>query len=217
MWSTGFVVNSNSAIEDEHSSAALEWMQCKAAEHSCALCGSLSVKTTGGTFRNRHYFVTPDKTVYYDKHHLFTPGNEGQTYQAGTRHTIAEWKGVRFLLMTCYDLRFPLWSRYGLAGEYDAIIYVANWPESRQMNWEVLTHARAIENQCYVIGCNRVGDDPQARYCGGSLMIDPIGRDVIVSKNNAEQSLSGQLSIESLHKARHHFPVLHDRDDYPIV
>ena len=212
MWSTGFAVEPRGIAEDEESSAALEWMRQTARDRRCAICGSLAVKTHDGLYRNRHYFVKPDSIDYYDKHHLFSYGHENRYFAAGQKHTVVEWQGMRFLLLTCYDLRFPVWSRYGRAGEYDAIVYVANWPQSRQAAWEVLVHARAIENQCYVLAVNRVGHDEKADYAGGTMLIDPIGRTKAICTENAEQPLVAALSMEELIKARTRFRVLDDRD-----
>ena len=156
--------------------------------------------------------MTPSAVFFYDKHHLFTHGHEHEYYTAGETHTIVEWSGMRFLLLTCYDLRFPVWSRYGVAGEFDAIVCVASWPQSRYAAWDTLTHARAIENQCYVIAVNRVGEDPVSQYNGGSMLIDPVGRTVATCNDNTEQSLNAVLSIDTLNKARSHFRVLDDRD-----
>jgi len=216
MWATGFVVQPEAIAESENASVSLAWMRKVTLTHGCAICGSLAVKTVDGTFRNRHYFVTPDKVYYYDKHHLFSHGHEDETYTAGNTHTLVEWRDFKFLLLTCYDLRFPVWSRYGWAGEYDAIILVANWPKSRMAAWDVLLHARAIENQCFVIAVNRVGEDPVSHYAGGSVLIDPIGRTLAVCNNNAEQSLEALLSMEDLLNARKHFRVLSDRDTLAV-
>lgn len=212
MWATGFTQQPETMAEEENSSIALQWMKAKAVEHHCAICGSLAVRVKDGSYRNRMYFVTPDKLYYYDKHHLFTPGEENFHYQSGKEHTIVTWRGFRFLLLICYDLRFPVWSRYGIAGEYDAIIYTANWPRSRQQAWEILIQSRAIENQCYVVAVNRVGDDVKTSYIGGSAVIDPIGRTIACCTENAEQSLTATLSIDDLVKARSRFNVLSDRD-----
>lgn len=212
MWATGFAPEPEGVAEDEESSEALAWMKQQSEQRDCAICGSLAVRTADGSYRNRHYFVMPDRMAFYDKHHLFTYSGEHRRYVPGQDHTIVEWRGVRFMLLTCYDLRFPVWARYGRWGAYDAIIYVANWPQSRQQAWEVLTHARAIENQCYVVAVNRVGDDPVAHYAGGSRLIDPIGRLEACCNENAEQSLMATLGMDVLEKARKRFPVLSDRD-----
>ena len=201
MWATGFIVEPQSYIDDEAASLALQWMKSTACERKCAISGSLAIELSeDNSYRNRHYFVTPDNVTFYDKHHLFTHGGENRHYVAGESAVIASWKGVRFLLQTCYDLRFPVFSRWGRAGEYDAIIYVANWPASRQLAWDTLIRARAIENQCYVVAVNRKGSDPFTDYEGGSCLIDPTGKVV------------DEISMERLHKLRSHFQVLADRD-----
>ncbi len=212
MWATGFITEPTDIVKGEQEDRALAWMKQEAKKRSCAICGSLAIKLSEQDYRNRSYFVTPDGVSFYDKHHLFTHGHEDKYYIAGKQHTIVEWQGVRFLLLTCYDLRFPVWSRYGIAGEYDAMIYVANWPQSRQEAWNILTHARAIENQSFVIAVNRVGNDPYTSYQGGSIMIDPIGRDLIKDEKHTELSLVGQLCMDKLQKARSRFSVLADRD-----
>jgi predicted amidohydrolase len=217
MWATGFVVQPEGIAEDEDEALSLQWMRKTSARRGCAICGSLAIRTCEGSYYNRHYFVTPDNLFYYDKRHLFTHGKEHEAYRAGTAHTIVEWGGIRFLLQTCYDLRFPLWSRYGIAGLYDAIVYVASWPQSRRDAWEVLLRARAIENQCYVLGVNRVGDDEACHYNGGSMVVDPRGRIVGQCNDNAEQLLSTTLGIDEVMSSRARFDVLSDRDSYPMV
>lgn len=203
MWSTGFIVNPDGVAEEEASSQALAWMKECASSRQCAVSGSLAIKD-GGNYYNRHYFVTPDSVVFYDKRHLFSYGGEDQFYTCGNNAIIATWKDFRFLLQTCYDLRFPVFSRYGRAGEYDAIIYVANWPQSRMQAWDILTKARAIENQCYVLAVNRTGNDPNTCYVGGSIALDPRG-----------QCIPGRhvdLSLDRLQQMRSRFRVLDDRD-----
>jgi predicted amidohydrolase len=211
MWATGFATEPHELAENEDS-IALRWMQETAREHHCALSGSLLIHTDEGDYRNRHYFVTPDETVYYDKHHLFTYGHEDRFMTAGNSSVITSWQGRRFLLLTCYDLRFPLWARYGRAGEYDAIIVAANWPESRQQAWRVLTHARAIENQCYLIGANRVGDDLFCHYRGESLVCDSKGDTLVECDANKEEAKTIELDFASLDIVRQRFRVLEDRD-----
>ena len=116
------------------------------------------------------------------------------------------------MLQTCYDLRFPVWIRN--QGDYDAMILVANWPESRQGVWQVLLRARAIENQCYVIGANRTGCDPSCRYAGGSAVIDSKGRTLAQSKGVEVQTVTADIDMAALHAFRKKFPVLADRDEY---
>ena len=121
-----------------------------------------------------------------------------------------EYKGVKFLLLVCYDLRFPLWSRS--REDYDCIIYVASWPTSRIEAWRTLLKARAIENQCYVAGVNRIGTDPVCTYCGGTALIDPYGRVVDQCDDNRIQSITAYLDMDALNDFRRKFPVLKDRD-----
>jgi predicted amidohydrolase len=204
MWATGFVVQPEAIAESENASVSLAWMRKVTLTHGCAICGSLAVKTVDGTFRNRHYFVTPNSVSFYDKRHLFSYGHEDVHYTRGEQPVIVNWQGFRILLQTCYDLRFPVFSRYGRAGEYDAIIYVANWPEKRQMAWETLLRARAIENMCYVMAVNRIGQDTKCKYTGGSAIIDPLGKTI--------NGLSSDLSLEELRLTRNRFRFLDDRD-----
>lgn len=212
MWATGFVTDKQGGVESEDDSVALRWMQQTATEQGCAISGSLAVRTADGLCRNRHYFVTPDALTFYDKHHLFTYGHEDRFFTAGRQSVVVEWLGRRFLLLTCYDLRFPLWARYGRVGEYDAIIVVANWPDSRQQAWRILTRARAIENQCYLIGCNRVGDDQYCHYIGESLVAGPKGEDLAMCSQNIEEAKTVSLDFASLDDVRSRFRVLDDRD-----
>jgi predicted amidohydrolase len=125
------------------------------------------------------------------------------------------YQGFRFLLITCYDLRFPVWTRY--QGDYDAIICVANWPESRQDVWHILLRARAIENQCYVIGCNRVGDDPNCHYIGYSAVIDSRGRTIVEDHEERELTLTAEIDKDSLQAFRQKFRVLDDRDIFHLT
>jgi predicted amidohydrolase len=211
MWATGFATKPMDVAEEEQNAVSLRWMRETAKRLDCALSGSLAVRTEDGLFRNRHYFVSPDKTYYYDKHHLFTYGHEDRYFTSGQEHTVVNFRGVNILLLTCYDLRFPLWSRYGLAGTYDMIVCVANWPDSRQLPWRYLTRARAIENQCYLVGVNRVGSDDFCNYQGESLVCDSSGETLVVC-GNQQEAKTVTLDFEALAKTRGRFKVLEDRD-----
>ena len=209
MWSTGFATTPEGIAETDGRSLA--WMQQTAVKRKVALCGSVAMRDVDGTYRNRHYFVKPDGTYqFYDKRHLFSYGGEDKNYTRGEERTVVEYNGWRFLLLTCYDLRFPVWSRY--RDDYDAIIYVANWPDTRQRVWETLLRARAIENQCYVIAANRVGKDAECAYIGGSCVIDAKGNTIVESSEPTEQILTAELSKESLERFRMKFQVLKDKD-----
>ena len=214
MWSTGFATQPDGIATDEADNAALRWMQQTAKTRQCAISGSLAIRATDVTLRNRHYFVDgrAGKTYYYDKHHLFTYGGEDRSYTPGQQHTIVNYMGFRLLLLTCYDLRFPCWSRYADGREYDAIICVANWPSSRQSAWQLLVRARAIENQCYMIGVNRVGDDQRCHYIGASAVIDVTGHTVAQCRTGIPQATMCDISLEDLKHRREKFRVLDDRD-----
>ena len=213
MWATGFATEPTGIAEDESKCKALLWMKERAQKYQIAICGSLAI-SENGIYRNRLYFVDGRNGTlsYYDKHHLFRYGGEDQFYEPGEEHTVVEYMGFRILLLTCYDLRFPVWSRYADKLQYDAIIAIANWPESRQNAWQILTRARAIENQAYLIGCNRVGDDAYSHYRGMSAIISPIGKTLTACPANVSSTASFLLNLESLRQKREKFKVLQDRD-----
>ena len=215
MWSTGFATEPQDIAENEADSISLQWMRTTAKRLNCAFSGSLAIRLSeSGDFVNRHYFIDGRSQTekYYDKHHLFRYGGEDRYYQSGEGHTIVEYSGFRILLLTCYDLRFPVWSRYSDNLQYDAIIAVANWPESRQNAWQILTRARAMENQAYLIGCNRVGDDNYSHYRGQSAFISPIGKTLACCEANKEQTVSFTLDLAKVRHQRSKFRVLEDRD-----
>ena len=214
MWSTGFATQPEGIACPESDNDALGWMQQTAQARQCAISGSLAIRADDGSYRNRHYFVNgrAGETYYYDKHHLFSYGSENQFYTSGQQHTIVNYMGFRLLLQTCYDLRFPCWSRYADGREYDAIICVANWPSSRQSAWQLLLRARAIENQCYMIGVNRVGDDQKCHYIGASAVIDVTGHTLAQCRLGVPQALMCDIRMDELQRRREKFRVLDDRD-----
>ena len=214
MWSTGFATQPEGVACPESDNDALRWMQQTAQTRQCAISGSLAIRADDGSYRNRHYFVNgrAGETYYYDKHHLFSYGGENQFYTSGQQHTIVNYMGFRLLLQTCYDLRFPCWSRYADGREYDAIICVANWPSSRQSAWQLLLRARAIENQCYMIGVNRVGDDQKCHYIGASAVIDVTGHTLAQCRLGVPQALMCDIRMDELQRRREKFRVLDDRD-----
>lgn len=214
MWSTGFATQPDGIACPESDNDALRWMQQTAQTRQCAISGSLAIRADDGSYRNRHYFVDgrAGETYYYDKHHLFSYGGEDQFYTSGQQHTIVNYMGFRLLLQTCYDLRFPCWSRYADGREYDAIICVANWPSSRQSAWQLLLRARAIENQCYMIGVNRVGDDQKCHYIGASAVIDVTGHTLAQCRLGVPQALMCVIRMDELQRRREKFRVLDDRD-----
>ena len=210
MFTTGFCVDpSHAADVIDDGAAAVAWMRRMAERYDAAVTGSVAV-ADGERYFNRMYFVRPDGGVeYYDKRHLFAMGGEADHYTAGRRRVVVEWRGVRILLQVCYDLRFPVFARS--RGDYDMIVYAANWPTPRIAVWDTLLRARAIENQCYVAGVNRAGQDPWCDYCGHTALIDPYGR-VAVSCGEGEHVVTGDIDMDRLTAFRRKFPVLEDRD-----
>ncbi len=209
MWSTGFAVHPEGIAEEEQGES-LQWMRVMSRKLDAAMAGSIATHCADGTYRNRFYFVTPDGEAYYDKRHLFTYGGEPEHYTAGERRTVVEWRGVRFMLQVCYDLRFPVFSRN--RNDYDCILYVASWPASRIGVWNTLLKARAIENQCYVVGVNRIGSDPRCDYTGHSQVVDAYGRVVAQCPQSEPACISAYIDMDSLNRFRQKFPVLADRD-----
>ena len=209
MFSTGFCTQPE-GIAESCDSDTLKWMKRKATEIDAAIAGSVAVEQEG-KYYNRFYFVKPDGSVtYYDKKHLFTYGGEHLRFTAGDERVVVEWRGVRILLEVCYDLRFPIWARN--RGDYDMILYVASWPTPRVAAWSSLLVARAIENQCYVAGVNRVGTDPACEYYGGSVIIDPYGRTIASCADNTECEATAEVDMVALEAFREKFPVLKDAD-----
>lgn len=209
MFSTGFCTQPEGIAESSESDT-LRWMQRKAAEMNAAIAGSVAIEQEG-RYYNRFYFVKPDGSVtHYDKKHLFTYGGEHLRFTAGEERVVVEWRGVRILLEVCYDLRFPIWARN--RGDYDMILYVASWPTPRVAVWSALLVARAIENQCYVAGVNRVGIDPTCDYCGGSVVIDPYGRHIATCADGVECEATAEVDMAALEAFREKFPVLRDAD-----
>lgn len=207
MWSTGFATSPEGIADQED--IAISWMIQQAIDKCCAICGSVSIVAEG--YRNRTFFVYPDGSyLYYDKHHLFGYGGEKEHYVAGDSRTVVEYMGLRWLLVTCYDIRFPIWCRY--RGDYDGILVTASWPSTRRPVWDVLLRARAIENQCYVVASNRVGTDPHCEYNGGSMVIDAKGQVLAQCEDGREAITTAEISIESLRQFREKFRVLYDRD-----
>jgi predicted amidohydrolase len=172
-------------------------------------------------FYNRLIWMLPTGEFgTYDKRHLFAYANEDQFYQRGERRFIASVMGWKVNLLVCYDLRFPVWSRQSPAikptAEYDVMVYVANWPEKRNHAWKILLQARAIENQCYVIGVNRVGHDGNGIYhSGDSMVVDPLG-EVLYTKAHEEDIFTIALDRQHLEDIRARLPFLKDADDFLI-
>lgn len=212
MWNTGFLTRPDASRLKEDGRKALHFMQKQSERLDAAVAGSVAMVDDEGSCRNRFYFVMPDGCVhFYDKHHLFTMGGEDKFFESGCQIKEVEWRGVTFRLSVCYDLRFPMWLRNNARRPYDVLLCVASWPQTRQHVWDILLRARAIENQCYVVGVNRVGTDPSLAYTGGSAVIDARGNELARLDRNASVRTI-ELNMESLRAFRQSFPVLDDAD-----
>ena len=213
MFTTGFATQRDARL-DEDPERTVAWMQSVARARDCAVAGSVAMREDGKCY-NRFFFVTPDSVTKYDKRHLFSYGGENDRFTAGDDRVVVEYKSVRFLLLVCYDLRFPVWARN--CGDYDAIILVANWPDVRQEAWDTLTKARAIENQCFMISVNRSGADPVCNYQGGSTLYNPYGNIIVRCKDYAADAVEGEIDMSMLEDFRAKFPVLADADEFKLI
>jgi len=220
MFSTGFSM-APERLAQTMDGSAVQWMKKKAAEKNIIITGSLIIEENG-RYVNRLLWMQPNG-VYgiYDKRHLFGYGGEPSHYLPGDKRLIAQVKGWKICLNVCYDLRFPVWSRNAISPEtgepvYDVLINVANWPESRSTPWKTLIHARAIENQAYAIGVNRVGTDGNNFYhSGDSSLIDPMG-EIVYRKSHDEDIFTATLQRSRLDEVRTKFPFLKDADKFQV-
>ena len=213
MWNTGFVTQKNVGIDQRET---ILWMSRKADELDAAVCGSLCVTDSDGMQRNRFYFIEPGgKTTTYDKRHLFGYSGEDKYYTCGNEQKIVEFRGVRFFLAVCYDLRFPVWLRNQDC--YDAMIVVANWPEAREYAWQTLLRARAIENQCHVIACNRIGKDTMCDYSGLSAILDSRGMELATAPAHTQATITADIDLEKQNYFREKHRDLYNRDKFVIT
>jgi omega-amidase len=220
MFSTGFSMKPERFAETMDGST-VQWMKKVAASKKIILTGSVIIEDDGKYFNRLIWMLPNGQSGYYDKRHLFAYGEEDKHYYAGTKRLIASVNGWKINLMVCYDLRFPVWARQQFDEEknfeYDVLIYVANWPEKRNVAWKSLLRARAIENQCYVIGVNRVGNDGNNIYhSGDSMVIDPLG-EILYQKEKGEDVFTIQLSKEHLKEVREKFQFWRDADRFEIL
>ena len=213
MFSTGFSMAAAELAEDMDG-PTIDWMREEAAALGCVIAGSLIVRD-GGSCYNRLVWARPDGSLeHYDKRHLFRLAGEQEHYAAGSRRLVVVLKGWRVCPMVCYDLRFPVWSRS--RGDYDLLLYVANWPQRRALAWSTLLRARAIENQSYVVGVNRIGKDGNGTaYAGDSVALDFLGQP-LSSEGGGDRVETAVLDLESLRAYRESFPVHLDADRFEL-
>ncbi len=214
MFNTGFSMNPEKLSEKQFSMTYRRMIRISA-KGNFGLCSSYIVKEKN-RYYNRWIFVTPEGKFWsYDKRHLFTMTGEEKAFTPGKERHTFKFRDVRICPNICYDLRFPVWSRN--RNDYDLLINSANWPEARRDVWITLLKARAIENQCFVAGANRVGTDGAGiKYCGDSMIINPKGEVIACAGENKECSITADISMKELSDFRKKFPVLDDADDFII-
>ncbi|MGL4599477.1 MAG: amidohydrolase [Bacteroidia bacterium] len=225
MFSTGFSMNPQTFAEQAGQNETLDWMRSWSQKKQAVLVGSFIV-AEDGKFYNRLHIVRPDDATVqtYDKRHLFRMANEDQFYGCGKEKLIFSYKGWKICPLICYDLRFPVWSRNkwtrvngNLEAEYDVLIYPANWPERRSHPWKSLLVARAIENQAYVLGVNRIGEDGNGiAHSGDSAILDFKGEYLAQTHPNTQTRIQASLSYKELMTFRENFPAGMDADDFSL-
>ncbi|MEI7471551.1 MAG: amidohydrolase [Chitinophagaceae bacterium] len=221
MFSTGFSMKPELFAETMEGES-VAWMKRVSRENGIILTGSLIIEEEGKYFNRLIWMLPNGQMGHYDKRHRFAYAGEDQHYTAGDKRLIASVKGWKINLQVCYDLRFPVWARNRVIKdvsnpEYDVLIYVANWPERRSHAWKTLLCARAIENQAYVVGVNRVGSDGNNIYhSGNSLVINPLG-EVLYHKSDEEDIATIVLEKDKLEDTRTRFPFLNDADSFNIL
>lgn len=214
MFTTAFSMNAKKLAE-KMDGVSMKWMAKLASEKNAAVCGSLIIEANNHYY-NRLIWMNPSGAyAHYDKRHLFRMADEHKTFSAGHKKLIVLLKGWRVAPFVCYDLRFPVWMRNH--NEYDCAIVIANWPEKRSFAWKQLLISRAIENQSYVVGLNRIGrDGNKISYTGDSMVLDPLGKKISKTKPSLQKLETVTLQMKTLEDLRHSFPVMNDADTFHI-
>jgi predicted amidohydrolase len=212
-FTTGFSMSA-AKLSDE-GNRVIEWLEKKAKATGSVITGSIFIKDNDKIYNRLIWMDPSDKLQYYNKRHLFRMGRENE-FTPGNERKIFDLKGWRVNPLICYDLRFPVWSRN--RNDYDLLLYVANWPAKRNNVWNTLLKARAIENQAYVAGVNRIGIDGEGiEYHGESQVVDFKGEILKMAENPVETIVYSEISISALQGFRHTFPVSGDADDFILL
>jgi predicted amidohydrolase len=219
MFSTGFSMRPE-VLAETMGGETIQWMKRIAAAKKIILTGSVIIEEEGNYYNRLVWMLPNGQYGIYDKRHRFAYAGEDEQYTAGSKRLIASVKGWKINLLICYDLRFPVWARQhsqSEAPEYDLLVYVANWPERRINAWKTLLQARAIENQSFVIGVNRVGEDGNGiPHTGESMVVDAMG-EVLYQKKDEEAVYTITLQKEPLETVREKLPFLKDADGFMIL
>ena len=214
-FSTGFCINQKHVQAPADGGSALAWLKKIAQQYNCVVAGTVLVSHNDKKV-NRFYWVFADGTVeHYDKRHLFRLGNEQDFVEQGQNRKIVTINGINILPLVCYDLRFPVWSRN--RQDYDLMVNVANWPAARRDVWDTLLKARAMENQSFVVGVNRIGADGNSTpHSGGTTMIDFTGKRLICAADNQQQIITTELDFSDLERFKQGFPAFLDADQFEL-
>jgi predicted amidohydrolase len=215
MFNTGFSMNPEN-LSEAPAMNTFSWMKNMAEKGNFGICGSYMVNENNLIY-NRFVFVSPQDEVWqYDKRHLFGIAGEQEFFTSGKKRVVFTFRDLRISPFICYDLRFPVWSRN--RNDADLMIYSANWPEGRKAAWNALLKARAIENQCFVAGVNRIGTDGNGViYSGESMLINYLGDVIVNADSSKEVSVTGEVSMKDLSEFRTKYPFLKDADDFSIM
>ncbi|MBT3611545.1 MAG: nitrilase family protein [Flavobacteriales bacterium] len=215
MFNTAFCPKSNHLAESMDGKT-ISWMKEISKTRDCAIAGTLMIMEGKNIF-NRLVWILKNGTIYtYDKHHLFSLIKEEKYISKGKKRLIVEVEGWKICPLICYDLRFPVFSRNDV--EYDMLIYLANWPVKRIDAWNTLLKARSIENQCYTIGVNRVGEDGnEISFNGHSKIFDAFGKELFSTTENKEEVLQFEISLDDLKLKRRQMNFLQDRDNFSLL
>jgi predicted amidohydrolase len=214
MFTSGFTM-SPAESASEMDGKLLDWMSSWAKDLDANLLGSVVIKEGGKYYNRLLSFLPSGESFYYDKRHLFAFAGEADSYEAGFDRLVYQYKGFNICPLICYDLRFPVWSRN--TEDIDLLIYTANWPSTRIEHWKALLKARAIENQCYVAACNRVGTDQNGlEYSGHSSIID-FGGQLLSQKVESAGIVSAELNLDEVREYRNALPFLKERDTFKII
>ncbi len=217
MFTTGFCTD-HPELAETMNGTTMQHLYRWAAEFDLAIAGSF-IATENGKLYNRGFFVRPDGTAdFIDKKHLYANGGEATFFTAGNNHCVSEYKGVKFRLLVCYDLRFPVWSRNQTGHDYDILLYVANWPDVRIQYWDALLPARVTENQCVVCAVNRVGTDGlDLYYSGHSVVLDTKLNQLVSFDENEENTKIATIDVAAIHHFREHSPLWRDTDPFQLL
>lgn len=213
MFNTGFTMNAE-AVAETMNGPTVKWLRERSAERKAVICGSIIIAENGNFYNRFIWAENGEITTTYDKRHLFRMADEHHTFSGGDERTEISYRGWKIMPRVCYDLRFPVWNR---SMKIDLQIYVANWPEARVAAWDKLLMARAIENQCYIVGVNRTGTDGKGiAYNGHSIVIDPKGMPITPENNQKPGWVTAEIDLKSLEDFREKFPVSMDSDGFEL-